>query len=330
MARTILAGDIGATKTLLALYRTPEIAAPLTLVRKTRYASQNYAGLEQVCGEFLSDGTRADAAGFGVPGVVVVGAAEPSNLAWKLDEKKISAALGGAPVRLLNDLAATAIGVVNLAPADCEVLKPGAPGATGNVAVIAAGTGLGESALTWHEGRFYPVVSEGGHSSFAPDGDDQIELLRFLAREFGHVSWERVLSGPGLVNVYRFLRARSGVAEPQWLGAALSGDDPAAAISLAAGDARDRICVDALAMFCAMYGSEAANLALKVLAIGGVYLCGGIAPKILPALRRGEFTRGFTRKGRLGPMLEKVAVRVVINPDAALMGAAHSALATLC
>jgi glucokinase len=330
MAKTLLAGDVGATKTLLALFRSEEAAAPLTLIRKTRYTSHDYPGLEQACAEFLSDGARVDAAGFGVPGVVIAGAAEPSNLEWKLDEKKISAALGGTRVRLLNDLAATAMGVVKLAPADCEVIRPdGIGGAPGNVAVIAAGTGLGESALACVDGRYYPVVSEGGHSSFAPDGEDQIELLRFLAREFGHVSWERVLSGPGLVNVYRFLRARSGVAEPRWLGAALGSGDQAAAISGAAADGRDKICVDALAMFCAMYGSEAANLALKVLAIGGVYLCGGIAPKILPALKRGEFARGFIGKGRLEPMLEKIAVRVVMNADVALLGAAHTALAML-
>ncbi|MGC1677612.1 MAG: glucokinase [Candidatus Binataceae bacterium] len=330
MAKTLLAGDVGATKTLLALYRFEQAAAPLTLVRKTRYTSNDYPGLEQVCAGFLSDGTRVDAAAFGVPGAVIAGAADPSNLPWKLDEKKISAAIGGTRVRLLNDLAATAMGVVNLAPEDCEMIRPDAmDGAAGNVAVIAAGTGLGESALAWEDGRYCPVVSEGGHSSFAPDGDDQIELLRFLAREFGHVSCERVLSGPGLVNVYRFLRARSGVAEPQWLAAALGGGDPAASISSAAMDGRDKICVDALAMFCALYGSEAANLALKVLAIGGVYLCGGIAPKILPALKRGEFARGFIGKGRLEPMLEKIAVRVVTNPDVALLGAAHCALAML-
>jgi len=329
MAKTLLAGDVGATKTLLALYRSEDAAAPLTIVRKTRYTSHDFRGLEQVCAEFLRDGTRIDAAGFGVPGAVIAGAAEPSNLEWKLDEKKISAALGGTPARLLNDLAATAMGVVKLAPGDCEVIRRGGVGTPGNVAVIAAGTGLGESALAYLDGRYYPVVSEGGHSSFAPDGDDQIELLRFLAREFGHVSWERVLSGPGLVNVYRFLRARSGGAEPQWLGTALSSGDPGAAISAAAADGRDKICVDALAMFCAMYGSEAANLALKVLAIGGVYLCGGIAPKILPALKHGEFARGFIGKGRLETMLEKIAVRVVMNSDVALLGAAHTALAML-
>ena len=329
MAKTLLAGDVGATKTLLALYRSSEAAAPLTLVRKTRYTSHDFPGLERVCAEFLGDGARIDAAGFGVPGAVIAGAAEPSNLDWKLDEKKISDALGGIPARLLNDLAATAMGVVKLAPGDCEVIRPGGIGTPGNVAVIAAGTGLGESALAYLDGRYYPVVSEGGHSSFAPDGDDQIELLRFLAREFGHVSWERVLSGPGLVNVYRFLRMRSGIAEPQWLGAALGSGDQAAAISDAAAEGRDQVCVDALAMFCAMYGSEAANLALKVLAIGGVYLCGGIAPKILPALQHGEFARGFIGKGRLEPMLEKIAVRVVMNSDVALLGAAHTALAML-
>ncbi|MGH7779588.1 MAG: glucokinase [Candidatus Binataceae bacterium] len=330
MARTLLAGDIGGTKALLALYRCDDDNQPLTILRKTRYTSHDFPGLEQVCAEFLKGGARLDAAGFGVPGAVIAGTAAPSNLPWKLDAKKISAGLGNAPVRLLNDLAATAMGVINLAPGDSEIIQPGGFGAmAGNVAVIAAGTGLGESALALEDQRYCPVVSEGGHSSFAPVDDDQIELLRFLAREFGHVSWERVLSGPGLVNVYRFLRERSGVAEPQWLSGALGGDNPAAAISTAAAAARDPICVDAVTMFCAMYGAEAGNLALKVLALGGVYLCGGIAPKILPALRHGEFARAFAAKGRLGSMLEKIAVRVVTNSDVALLGAAHSALAML-
>ncbi|HVA80521.1 MAG TPA: glucokinase [Candidatus Binataceae bacterium] len=335
MARILLAGDIGATKALLALFQAGDgAAARPAILRKKRYASAEYPGLERICAEFLSDGVRVDAAGFGVPGVVALGTAEPINLAWKLDAKQISAALGGAPVRLLNDLATTALGVVELTDSDYETIQenslPEATARSGNVAVIAAGTGLGEAALACHDGRYYPVVSEGGHSSFAPEDEEQIELLGFLQHEFGHVSWERVLSGPGLVNLYRFLRARSGVEEPAWLGAALAGGDPAAAISAAAESARDRVCIDALTMFCAIYGAEAANLALKVLALGGVYLCGGIAAKILPWLERGEFARAFAAKGRLAPMLGKIAVRVVVNPDVAVFGAAHSALAMLC
>lgn len=331
MARILLAGDVGGTKTLLALYSESIGGPALTLHRKTQYPSRAYSTLEDVCAEFLRDGTRVDAAAFGVPGVVIDGTAAPSNLDWRLDAKKISTALGGVPVRLLNDLAATAMGVINLAPADVEVIHQGRAGASvGNVAVIAAGTGLGEAALAYHEGHYYPVVSEGGHSSFAPEGEEQIELLRFLARKFGHVSCERVLSGRGLVNVYRFLRERSGVEEPQWLRAACETGDPAAAISVAASAGRDAVCVAALEMFCAIYGAEAANLSLKVLALGGVYLCGGIAPKILPALKAAQFSHAFTAKGRLSPVLEQITARVAINPETALLGAAHSALAVLC
>jgi glucokinase len=196
--------------------------------------------------------------------------------------------------------------------------------------VIAAGTGLGEAALLAGKGKSYQLIpSEGGHSNFSPVDDEQIELLRFLQREFGHVSWERVLSGPGQVNIYRFLRSRSSELEPAWLTAAIASDDAAHAISEAGVEGRDPVCAHAVELFCDMYGTEAGNLALTVLALGGVVLCGGIAPKILPVLKKGGFMRGFTAKGRLATMLKQIEVRVVTNPNVALLGAAHSALAML-
>jgi glucokinase len=325
--RLILAGDVGATKTLLGLFR--DEGENLISVRVHRYTSADHPSLEAVCADFAA-GERIGAACLGVPGVVTGGAAEASNLAWKMNECAVASALGGAPVRLLNDLSAAAFGLVHLGEADYRVINRGAPHAPGgNLAAIAAGTGLGEAALIWDGRRYHAVASEGGHSSFAPQGDEQIELLKFLAREFGHVSWERVLSGPGLVNIYRFARANSAEREPAWLARALAAGDPAAAISEAAMAKRDAACAHALTMFCAMYGSEAGNLALKVLATGGVYLCGGIALRILPWLERGGFMRSFRDKGRLGAILARIEVRVVMRADTALVGAAHYAHAML-
>ncbi len=329
MTRRVLAGDIGATKTLLGLFSVE--GADARLERHVRYSSRDFPNLESICANFLVPADRIDAAGFGVPGVVIDQTAVPSNLAWRIDAASLSRALGGAPVRLENDMAACALGVLHLRQGGYEVLQEGSLGELrGNVAVIAAGTGLGEAALVYSGGNYHPVAAEGGHSSFAPIGERQAELLRFLAAEYGHVSWERVLSGPGLANIYRFLSQRSGRPDPPWPAEAAATQSLPVAISSAAMKYADPICVDALQMFCAIYGSEAANLALKVLALGGVYLCGGIAPQIISALKQGAFTDAFVSKGRLKAMLEKIEIRVVTDPHTALLGAAHSAVAALC
>ena len=261
---------------------------------------------------------------------MIGGTATPSNIRWQISDKAISSALGGIEVSLINDLGATALGVVNLPDTDSIVINRGASLLHCNVAVIAAGTGLGEAALLAGKGeRYHLIQSEGGHASFAPVGEEQIELLRHLEREFGHVSWERVLSGSGIQNIYRFLRGRIGEPEPEWLTSAIASGDPAQAITDAGLSGRDNTCTHALELFCAMYGAEAGNLALKVLALGGVFVAGGIAPKMLPMLQQGGFMRGFTDKGRLATMLKQIEVRVVTNPAVALWGAAHSALAML-
>ena len=330
MPRLLLAGDVGGTKTVLGIFA--EEHRHLVLVREARFATLQFSSLESICAEFLAAASDCEiaAACFGVPGPVIGGTATPSNIHWGISDKSLSSALGGVPVTLINDLGATAQGVIHLPESDSVVINPGASLLYGNVAVIAAGTGLGEAALLAAKGGRYQLISsEGGHSSFAPVGDQQIELLRFLERQFGHVSWERVLSGPGQVNIYRFLRSRSSVPEPQWLGAALAAGDAAQVISEAGLRGRDSVCAHAVEMFCAMYGAEAGNLALKVLALGGVFLCGGIAPKILRVLQDGEFARGFTGKGRLAAMLKQIEVRVITSPDVALLGAAHSARAML-
>jgi len=328
MERQILAGDVGGTKTDLGLFNYS--AGTLELVREHRYATAKFDSLEAVCADFLGASAAVNAACLGVPGPIIDGSAHATNVPWELSSSALSRALKGVPVRLLNDLAAIAHGMVYLKPAEFVVLhRAENPSAHGNIAVIAAGTGLGESSLVWEVDRYYAVASEGGHSDFAPHDAEQIELLRSLAAEFGHVSYERVLSGPGLWNIYKFLRRESHAEEPAWLSAQIAAGDPSAAVSEAAIAGRDPVCVKALTMFCDIYGSEAANLALKVLALGGVYLGGGIAPKILPMLTNGTFVRGFLAKGRLNEILKRIEVRVSLNPAAGLLGAAHVAAAML-
>ena len=324
----ILAGDVGGTKTHLGLFR--QSAETLEMVREHRYPTAQFDSLEAACADFLGAATAVNAACFGVPGPIIDGRAEATNVAWKLSSDLLSRALNGVPVRLINDLAATAHGMVHLTAAEFVVLhRAENPPEHGNVAVLAAGTGLGEAALVWEGGKYYAVASEGGHSDFAPHGAEQIELLRFVAGEFGHASYERVLSGPGLWNIYRFLRRESHAEEPAWLTGQIAAGDPSAAVSAAALAGRDPVCVHAIAMFCDIYGSEAANLALKVLALGGVFIGGGIAPKILPMLTDGGFVRGFLSKGRLNEILKRIEVRVSLNPAAGLLGAAHYAAAML-
>ena len=329
MAGMILAADVGGTKTHLGLYKSG--GGALELVRDRIYATAQFKSLEAACADFFAGPTQINAACFGVPGPIIDGRAHATNVPWTVTHEALSQALGGVPVLLINDLCATAYGAIYLKPSQRAVLHEAKePPKHGNLAVIAAGTGLGEAALVWEDGGYYAVASEGGHCDFAPRGEEQIELLRFLEAEFGHVSWERVLSGPGLENIYRFVRQASRIPEPKWLSEQLAATDGRpAAISAAALAGSDPVCVHALTMFCDIYGSEAANLALKILAFGGVYLGGGIAPKILPMLERGAFVNGFMAKGRLQEILSRIEVRVALYPATALLGAAHCAAGML-
>ncbi len=328
MARLVLAGDSGGTKTNLGLFEIGD-DGKLKLVRHERYVTLEFKTLEEVCLKFAA-GARVAAACMGVPGPIIDGRATATNVHWRMSEEALSRALGGVKTRLVNDLGVTAYGMLYLLPEEMRVLHHFERPARGNIAVIAAGTGLGESALVYENGGYYAVASEGGHGDFAPINDEQIELLRFLRAEFpDHVSFERVLSGPGIANLYRFQRKRSGAPEPEWLTKMIANDDPAAAISDAALEAKDEVCVATLTTFAEIYGAEASNLGLKVLALGGIYLAGGIAPKVLPFLTGGAFMRGFFSKGRLNAMLRQIEVRVSLNPGAALTGAAHCAAALL-
>jgi glucokinase len=314
----ILAGDIGGTKTHLALFdRDLSESAALEV-----YPSREQTGLEEMLAAFFSEHPAdVESACFGVAGPVRDGRVETTNLAWGVDAWGLARELGLESVGLLNDLEANAYGIAALVPADFAVLQQGDPRATGNAAVCSAGTGLGEAGLYWNGEQHRPFACEGGHTDFAPRSDLEVELWRFLAAEFGHVSYERVCSGMGLVNVYRFLVAVNGAAPAVDLDAAM--------ISQAALDRSDDTCVRALDLMVSIYGAEAGNLALKIMAAGGVYLGGGIAPKILPKLSDGTFVRAFADKGRFSSLLEDIPVRVILSEKAALLGAARYAAAAL-
>jgi len=324
---TILAGDLGGTKTLLALYR--ERSGRYALLRDATFPSRAHATFEEILDAFLAGGPQEtiDAACFDVAGPVVEGRVRTTNLPWTLDETALAAKLGTPRVKLLNDLEATAYGMLALTADDLVCLHPGAsPARKGHVAVIAAGTGLGEAYLFWDGAAYHPIASEGGHADFAPRSDLEIGLLRWLREKLGgHVSWERVLSGPGLYAVYQYLRDTGFAPEPDWLAREIASGDPGAAISEGALTRNDPLCTKALDAFCELYGAEAGNMALRGLTYGGVFVGGGIGPKILPALKRG-FPRGYLDKGRFASLVGSIPVHLSLEPRTALIGAAHYAM----
>jgi glucokinase len=328
-----LAGDIGGTKTVLALCDAAPVrgAAPgalaFTIVREQVYPCADFDSLEAVLAEFLPAGAPhgVTAVCFGVAGPVVDGTAQITNLPWRIDAAALTTRLG-VPVALLNDLQATALGTLVLPAGAFAVLQSGPAVPGGTIAVIAPGTGLGESLLV-HDGvRYRALPSEGGHADFAPGTDDEIALLHHLRGLHGaHVSYERVLSGAGIGDLYGFVRAQAGTAEPAWLTAELAAGDRNAVISHVALAGRDPACVRALDMFVEILGAEAGNLALRGLTTGGVVIGGGIPPKILAALQHRRFVDRFTAKGRFSAWMASLGVRVTLEPRAALFGAAHHA-----
>lgn len=326
--RLLLAGDIGGTKTALALF-SPD-AGPRRPVAEATFPSGAYASLEAIVTQFLAGkDARLAQASFGIAGPVVDCRAQVTNLPWQVDGHALSQAVQ-VPVLLLNDLEAIAHAVPSLTGSDLVALNPGEPVPRGPVAVIAPGTGLGEAFLVWEAGRYRPYASEGGHADFAPTTPTQVELLIYLQARFGHVSYERVCSGRGLPNMYSFLKDRGHFTEPGWLREQLAAaDDPTPVIVQVALEKKADLGAAALDMFVAILGSEAGNLALKVMAIGGVYLGGGIPPRILPRLKEAAFMQAFTRKGRFSELLARVPVHVIANPKVALYGAACHGLEQL-
>jgi glucokinase len=316
-----LAGDIGGTHTRLALFApgTPEPAA-LEI-----YSSRDHGGLEAMVRAFLeAHPATIEQACFGVAGPVRLGRVKTTNLAWPVDAASLAAVLGLARVALVNDLVANAYGIAELGPDDVATLNEGDPAAGGNAAVVSAGTGLGEAGLFWDGTRHHVFASEGGHTDFAPRTDAETALRAHLAAQHAHVSYERVCSGMGLVAIYGFLRS-GGEPEPGWLAAEMAQHDAGGVISKAGLAGRDPVCVQALEMMASIYGAEAGNLTLKLLATGGVYLGGGIAPQILPRLQDGGFMAAFIAKGRFADLLEHVPVHVILNDRTGLLGAARLA-----
>ena len=327
-AALILAADVGGTKTNAALFSVH--GRLLRPALRQSFPSRQFPSLEAILTQFLSAGgrrMRVRCASFGVAGPVVRGTCPATNLPWIVDQRRLTASLdiGASHLHVLNDLEAMAYGIERLSPESFVTINRGHPQAGGNRALIAAGTGLGEAMLWWDGQAHRPSPSEGGHTDFAPRTVVEMALLRRLWREHAHVSYERVLSGPGLVRLYRFLRQRSQAAEPEWLTAALRHRDAGAVITQTASARRDRCCRQAVEWFASLYGAEAGNLAMKALATGGVYLGGGIAPKMLPFLRHGGFMRAFLDKGRMRRLLAEMPVRVIVDEHAALLGAAHYA-----
>jgi glucokinase len=316
----VLSGDIGGTKTRLAIVTVA--GTQVDIEHEVSFASGNYDKFETLLAEFLAGLDNPRRAAFGVAGPVQGRVVQTTNLPWRIDADALQRQFGFDHCLLLNDLEATACGLPALGSEDLLTLQAGAADATGNAAVIAAGTGLGEAGLFWDGKSYQPFATEGGHASFSPSNTLEFSLLRHLQQQFGHVSWERVVSGMGIVSLHEFLCQYRGKAAPQWLVEDMQSGDAAAAISAAALAGRDEICAQTMQLFVQLYGAEAGNLALKTMSRGGIYLGGGIAPKILPMLQSGEFLAAFQNKGRMKPLLEAMPVKVILNDRAALYGPA--------
>ena len=324
-AVTILAGDTGGTKTNMALYRSD--AQGLSVLKEKKYASKDYHSLSDIildfCGQDLPD--RICAA---IAGPVLHGTSTLTNLSWHLDSEAMSRDLK-TPVCFINDLEATAYGLAGLEKEELATLsegrglKEGDIVGEGNMAIIAPGTGLGEAGLFWDNQRYHPFATEGGHSDFAPRGEDDIAIYRYLQQQFGHVSWERLVSGMGIKSIYHFLIEVRKETVPEWLSKRMQEEDPASVISEAALQHEDPACREAMDLFSRYLAIEAASLVLKLKATGGLFIGGGIPPKILPLLQQGDWVKNFVSNGRMQQLLEQVPVYVVLNDKMALLGAAH-------
>jgi glucokinase len=324
---SVLVGDIGGTKTGLAVAELSQGAADgITLSLERRYPSAEFASLADIVERFVEEtGADCELASFAIAGPVVDDRSKTTNLPWELDARVLADRLGFRRARLLNDLEAVAWGVAALGDGDLAELQSGAAdsGQGGNACVVAAGTGLGEAGLYWDGNRHHAFATEGGHTDFAPTDDREFDLFRHLQQRFGHVSWERVVSGMGIGNLYLFLTQAHHAEHPAAVATALASDgDLAAAVAVEAA-AGCPLCAETMDLFALLYGREAGNMALKHMALGGVFLGGGIAPKNLDLLRNGGFMRGFLDKGRMRPLMQRMPVRVILQPRTPLLGAAR-------
>ncbi len=321
---TVLAGDIGGTTTRIGLFAVSKGRCRLIVGRD--FSSRDYEGLEEVLEDFLKGRKEVDSACFGVAGPVLGRIVRLTNLPWVIRTESLREKFSFRRVAMINDLVANAYGIRMLQKGDFEVLNVGKAG-KGNVALISAGTGLGEAFLFWDGRRHVPSPSEGGHADFGPRNELEVKLFRYLFSRLGHVSYERILSGEGIFNIYQFLRSlkRSG-REPVWLTKKMEQEDPAAVISEMARRKKDGVCAKALDLFTSIYGGAAGNLALQILAVGGVYIGGGIAPRVVWKMKDGTFMKAFVDKGRYSDLLGRIPVKVIMNDRAALLGAAAHAV----
>lgn len=321
----ILAGDIGGTKTNLAIFTV--VGGSLTIVRNERYPSSSYPGLNAILREFLVGETRPIlAACFGVPGPVKHGRAKPTNLTWGVDAAEIAEEFSITYVSILNDLAANAYGISELKPEDFAVIQEGSPDAEGNRCVVSPGTGLGEGGLFWDGKKHHVWACEGGHTDFGPRNDLEIAMLEYLIKQYGHVSYERIVSGMGIENIYKFLRDTGRGKEQPKIADEMKLHDPSYIISRHAEAGDCSMCVQTIEIFLSCLGAEAGNMALKAMATGGVYLGGGIPAKMLNQIKNVAFTHAFNDKGRLSALMQTMPVKVILNDQAALLGAARYAL----
>ncbi len=326
-SRLILAGDVGGTNTRLGLFETSR--GRLRLLSEKTYPSKNYKGLENILVDFLGEQRAIAAACFGIAGPVTEEVIIATNLPWWVDIQSLQKILSLSKVEVINDLVANAYGVSVLKKKDLETLSTGRP-RKGNQALISAGTGLGEAILFWDGNQYVPSPSEGGHAEFGPRNHLEMELFNYLSERFDHVSYERVLSGEGLYHIYQFLKdSKKFGPEPSWLSEKMKREDPAEVISETALLKKSKLCMKALDLFASIYGAAAGNLALQVMAVGGVYIGGGIAPKIIWKLKDGTFLKAFKDKGRLSRIVAQIPVRVILNERTALLGAASRAMVLL-
>lgn len=317
----ILAGDVGGTKCNLALIRID--SGDFQILRCKRYKTTDHDSFMESIRNITGDSdSPVEAACFGVAGVIENGRVRGSNFAWAMDAAHIAKEMNIVKVMLINDLEANAYGLSALSDSDLETLSEGAAD-EGNAAIISPGTGLGEAGLYWDGQGYHPFATEGGHCSFSPEDPAEVRLWNYLHNLYGHVSWERLLSGNGIYNIYRFLRANSHASEPEWLSNKIREGDPPVVISTVALGKQDPVCVETLKMFFRFLASEAAQLALKTKATSGIFIGGGIVPQVRDMLDTQEFLHRFVQNGRMRDMLENIPVKIVLNDKAALMGAAY-------
>jgi glucokinase len=323
---TVLAGDVGGTKTNLALFQSH--GENLELIREMTFHSSNYPSCLEILKQFLSEIEKSGIPKpkrvcLGVAGPVVQGKVEITNLSWNLDIEDIRQTTGIKEVSLINDLEATAYGLAGLGPDDFITIHEGNRENKGNMAILAPGTGLGEAGLFWDGASYHPFSTEGGHADFAPRSQTDMDIFHYLQRKYGIISWERVIAGPAIHDIYLFfLEARSRV-QPPWLKEEMEREDPSAVISRAALEEKDSVCQETLQIFVRYLARESSNLALKMKATGGLFLGGGIPPKISPLLQVNVFYDNFLDCDRMQHLLKNIPIRIILNSNAALIGAGY-------